>query len=193
MGKIKSALELALEKTADLKVDKEAVKKNNLIREGKISASSFLEKPDESDLPERLKHYKGDEKDWFRTGALETFLANMTLPQVEADLEKLETLSRAVVIVTGDKKNTSELFNQLKQLFQQFLSNMDQLEEGLKQQYQPQLRQKEMQLKQQTGQEVHLTADSDPDFLKLLSEQFGRMEQQYNEVLKQAKDELRKF
>ena len=192
MGKIKSALELAMEKTADLKVDKKAVKKNTLTREGKVSASSFLENPDRSDMKERLKHYKGEEQSWFKSGAVDTVLANLTLPQIEADLKKLDRLSEALVLLTGEKKETRTMFDQIKQLFQQFLSNMDQLEAGLKQQYEPQLRQKEMQLQQQTGQEVHLTADSDPDFLKLLSEQYGRMEQQYNDVLKQAKDQIRK-
>ncbi len=193
MGKIKSALELAMEKTADLKVDKEAMKKASLTKEGKISASSYLEKPGESDISDRLKHYKGKEKEWFRNGALDTILANLTLPQVEADLAGLDKLKNAVAVITGNKKNTEDLFDQLSQLFEQYISNMDQLEEALKQQYMPQLRQKEMQLRQQTGQDVHLTPEQDPDFLKLLSEQFAKMEDQYSQVLKQAKEEIRKF
>ena len=193
MGKIKSALELAMEKTADLKVDREAMKKTSLTKEGKISASSYLEKPDESDIADRLKHYKGDEKEWFRSGALETILANLALPRIEADLTGLEKLKKAVTLITGDKKNTNDIFGQLTQLFEQYLSNMDQLEDALKQQYMPQLRQKEMQLQQQTGQAVQLSPEDDPDFLKLLSEQFGKMEEQYSQVLKQAKDEIRKF
>jgi len=193
MGKIKSAIELAMEKTADLKMDRAAVKKINITREGKVSASSFLDNPKKSDIMDLLNHYKGEEQDWFRSGAVETVLANLTLPQIEADLEKMSILSDALIILNCDKEQLNTMFDHLKQLFQQFLSNMDQLEEGLKQQYEPQLRQKEMQLRQQTGQEIHLTADSDPDFMKLLSEQYGRMEQQYNEVLKQAKDEMKKF
>lgn len=193
MGKIKSALELAMEKTADLKVDRTAVRKNTLTREGKVSASSFLDNPKKSDIKDRLNHYKGEEQNWFRSGAVETILANLTLPQIEADLVKLDLLSEALITLKSDKKQVNGIFGQLKQLFQQFLSNMDQLEEGLKQQYEPQLKQKEMQLREQTGQDIHLTADSDPDFMKLLSEQYSRMEQQYNEVLKQAKDEIKTF
>jgi hypothetical protein len=192
MGKIKSALELAMEKTADLKADKSVIQKKDITRKGKISASSYLEEPQKSDLKDQLKSYKGEELEWFRSGAMDTVLANLTLPQVEADLDKLEKLENALILLTGEKKQTAAMFDQLRQLYQQYLSNMDQLEEGLKQQYAPQLRQKEMQLRQQTGQDIHLTPEQDPDFIKLLSEQYGRMEQQYNEVLKQAKDELRK-
>ncbi|MDA3958040.1 hypothetical protein [Oceanispirochaeta sp.] len=106
MGKIKSALELAMEKTADLKTDKQAVKKNMITREGKVSASGFLENPVHSDLKEKLKSLKGEELGWFKTGAAETILANMTLPRMEADLSKLPPLSNALVVLSGDKKET---------------------------------------------------------------------------------------
>lgn len=191
MGKIKSALELAMEKTADLQVDKAALKKNELTREGKISASGHLDNPAKSELKDRLKSYKGEEQKWFLNGAVETVLANLTLPRVEADLNRLAPLAETLILLKGDKRQVNGLFDQLRQLFEQYLANMDHLEEGLKQQYEPQLRQKEMQLRQQTGQEVRLSPENDPDFMKLLAEQYGRMEQQYEEVLKQAKDELR--
>ncbi|MDC7241014.1 MAG: hypothetical protein PQJ50_11710 [Spirochaetales bacterium] len=191
MGKIKSALELALEKTAGLKTDKKAVKKSSLTREGKVSVSTFLENPEKSDFIDKLKFYKEEEQEWFKSGAMDTVLANLTLPRFEADLEKLTPLNAALSVISGKKEESDSMFDQLKQLFSQYLSNLDQLEEGMKQQYEPQLRQKEMQLRQQTGQEVHLTPEQDPDFLKLLSEQISRMDEQYNEVLKQAKEQIR--
>ncbi len=191
MGKIKSALELAMEKTADLKTDKKAVKKNMLTREGKVSVSSFLENPEKSEFIDKLKHYSGEELEWFKSGAMDTVLANLTLPRFEGDLDKLPPLNAALSVISGKKEESDSMFDQLKQLMSQYLSNLDQLEEAMKQQYEPQLRQKEMQLRQQTGQEVHLTPEQDPEFLKLLSEQISRMDQQYNDVLKQAKEQIR--
>lgn len=192
MGKIKSALELALEKTADLKTDKKAVKKNMINREGKVSVSTFLEDPKKSEFIEKMKFYKEEELGWFKDGAMDTILANITLPRLESDSNKLIPLNAALAIVSGDKEETESMFEQLKQLFSQYLSNLDQLEASMKQQYEPQLRQKEQQLSQQTGQEVHLTPEQDPEFLKVLSEQISRMDQQYSDVLKQAKDQIRK-
>ena len=191
MGKIKSALELAMEKTADLKTDKAAVKKKEITREGKVSLSQYLENPEKSEISEKLKYYKGEELEWFKSGALDTILANLTLPRLEADLDKMVPLEGAAALISGKKRDISDLFDQLKQLFSQYLSNLDQLEDGLKQQYEPQLRQKEMQLKQQTGQDIRLSPEQDPEFMDLLSKQFSRMEQQYNDVLKQAKDQIR--
>ncbi|RDG29356.1 hypothetical protein DV872_22125 [Oceanispirochaeta sp. M1] len=192
MGKIKSALELALEKTADLKTDKKAVKKNMMNREGKVSVSTFLENPKKSEFIDKMKFYKDEELGWFKNGAMDTILANITLPRLESDSNKLIPLNAALAIVSGDKEETDSMFEQLKQLFSQYLSNLDQLEASMKQQYEPQLRQKEQQLSQQSGQEVHLTPEQDPEFLKVLSEQISRMDQQYQDVLKQAKDQIRK-
>lgn len=192
MGKIKSAIELAMERTADLKADKKSVNKNRIVREGKVSVSSFLEDPKKSDFMDKLKSYKDEELGWFKDGAMDTILANLTLPRVESDLETLFPLNAALAIVSGNKEETDSMFEQLKQLFSQYLSNLDQLEASMKQQYEPQLRQKEQQLMQQTGQEIHLSPEQDPEFLKLLSEQINRMDQQYNDVLKQAKEQIRK-
>lgn len=192
MGKIKSALELALEKTADLKTDKAAVEKSRISREGKVSVSSFMEDPKKSDFIDKMKSYKDGDLETFKEGAMNTILANISLPRIEADLNRLVPLTAALSIVSGDREESESMFGQLKQLFSQYLDNIKQLEDSLKQQYEPQLRQKEQQLMQQTGQEIHLTPEQDPDFLKILSEQMSRMDQQYNEVLKQAKEQIRK-
>ncbi len=192
MGKIKSALELAMERTADLKSDKTALRKNKVTREGKVCLSRYLENPGKSDLSSRLKTLKGDEAHWFKTGALDTVLANLTLPREEGELGRLESLREALVLMAGKKKKAiREIFDQLHQLLNQYLKNMDHLEDSLKQQYEPRLRQKEMQLRQQTGQEIHLSPEQDPDFVKLLSEQLVRLDEQYGDVLKQAKKQIR--
>jgi hypothetical protein len=191
MGKIKSALELAMEKTADLKTDKTALKKKEINREGKVSLSHHLDNPGKSELVEKLKFYKGEELEWFKSGAMETILANLSLPRLEMDLEKLVPLEGALAVVSGRKDDSSQMFDQIRQLFSQYLSNLDQLEESLKQQYEPQLRQKEMQLKQQTGQDIRLSPEQDPEFMELLSQQLSRMDEQYNDVLKQAKEQIR--
>lgn len=193
MGKIKSAIELAMEKTADLKTDKKAIKKNMILREGKVSATKHINEPSRGNIKEQLLSYNDkEEQEWFREGAMDTILANLTLPRLEADLQKLPALQSAMTSLSDDEAESEDLFSQLTKLFQQYLGNIDQLEDALKQQYEPQLRQKEMQMRQQTGQEVTLTAETDPEFLKILADQMSKMDQQYNGILKQVKEELRK-
>jgi len=47
MAKIKSALELALEKTADLKVDRQKIRKDDVIKQAKSEISKILSKDNE--------------------------------------------------------------------------------------------------------------------------------------------------
>ncbi len=192
MGKIKSALELAMEKTADLKSDKAALRRSEVTREGKVCLSRYLESPDKSDLASSLMALEGEELAWFKAGALDTVLANLSLPRVEADLERLGVLNGVLAVLAGEGAEAVHgIFDQLHQLLAQYLENLEQLDLSLRQQYEPQLRQKEMLLRQQTGQEFHLTPEQDPEFTKLLSEQLSRMDEQYSEVLKQAKEQIR--
>jgi hypothetical protein len=115
------------------------------------------------------------------------------LPRYETDLQTLPSLEEALGIITGDKKLITTVMGQYKQLFTQFLDNLKLLEEQLRSQWEPRLREKEQQLAQQTGRAVQLTPDQDPEFLKVLSDEIARMETQYADVLKQGKDEIRRL
>ena len=57
----------------------------------------------------------------------------------------------------------------------------------------PVLRQKQQQLMQQTGQNVQLEPEQDPEFLEILSKNRKALEDQYNNVIALAKAELIKI
>ena len=197
MSKIKSALELALERTADVKVDKEAVRKDEFIRRGKSIAGKYLSGTNSVDMAGELSALKDEEKAWARDGMVEPLLANLTLPRYEADLTRLPVIAEGLKSLgTGrgaDAKNLDYLLNQYGELFRQYLGNLDQLEEQLTARWEPRLRQKEQQLRQQTGRDVRLTPAQDPEFAKVLAEELSRMDAQYGEVLTQGKTEIRKL
>jgi len=197
MSKIKSAMELALERTAGIEIDKEAVRKSEYTRKGKSSAGKYLANPKSLSLPDEVKALKGDEQTWFRDGIIETLLANLTLPRYESDLSRFPPIADALKGL-GKKKgaeaeNLAYLLGQYEDLFKQYLQNILQLEEQLKTQWEPRLRQKEQQLKQQTGQAVRLTPEQDPEFAKVLTEEFSRLDAQYAEILSKGKEEIRKL
>ena len=68
---IKSALEIALEKTKDLQVDKKALLEQEAKTEGRKLAGSFLNNPEEINLTEALKKFPADQLDYVRTGIFE--------------------------------------------------------------------------------------------------------------------------
>ncbi len=192
MSKIKSALELALEKTADLKIDKEALKRSEIEKQGRIAAGLFLSREDK-ELKKALEKVSKEERAWFRDAAKESLNANITLPMGEQDLNKLDLLLEGYIELGIKKKEGAHIFDQTRQLFLQYLKDQENLVEMVRNSYEPQLRQKEAQYRKQTGQNVTLTAEQDPEFLKILDEQAAGLQNQYKEVVKQIKQELDKL
>jgi hypothetical protein len=197
MSKIKSALELALERTAAVPVDKDAVRKEEFIRKGKVAAGRFLSDPKSVSLPDELNSADGTDRASIKSGMVETFLANITLPRYETDLARFPVVADALKSIAEKKgsnlKNLEHILSQYSEFFKQYLENLDKLEEQLRARWEPRLRQKEQLHKQKTGQTVRLTAERDPEFAKILNEEMARIDLQYNEMLSQGKEEIRKL
>ncbi len=191
MSKIKSALELAMEKTANVEADRGAVHRAEAAKEAKKQAARFLSG---EDCPLALEG--NDEKEHFRSVLIETLLLNLKLPRVNEELAGLTRLEEGFsrLMDTPDKQEMlTSLFGQLKNFFAQYLDSKEQLMESLAAQLEPQLRRKEAQLREQTGQDIRLRPEQDPEFMNILQNQQAAMDGQYNEVVRQAKDQLKEL
>lgn len=195
MSKIKSALELALERTAGVEMDKNAVLRDEAVNKGKNLAGRFLNAPEGIVFEKEWKGLDKREITWRREGLLDTLLANLTLPRHESDLSRFQTVSDGLKMLArkGSGKNLDYLLTQCRDLLRQYLGSLVQLEEGLRSQWGPRLRQKEEQLRKQTGQMIKLAPEQDPEFVKVLSEQLASLDAQYNEVLAKGKVEMQKL
>lgn len=192
MAKIKSALELALEKTAGIKTDPEALKRSERKDKARALAGKLLDRR-EVDLEAEIKPYSGKEKKEIKETILETLLQNLVLPAYPEDLTKTETLRDALKGFLKKPQMVDEIFSQLQQVFEKFLEDKKQIKEALAQRYEPTLRQKEQKLAQQTGRQVRLTPEQDPDFIKYFNHQVQQLEEQYKGVLEQASGEFQRF
>ncbi|ORC37793.1 hypothetical protein B4O97_01970 [Marispirochaeta aestuarii] len=189
---IKSALEIALERTKGIEVDKKSLAAHDKTEEGKRLTGKFLAGDLSSkELSAALTEAKNEEAEWLREGSFSVLAANLTLPQDESYKERLERVREGLVAVTGQKKQVSYLFEQVEQFFEQYLENQEQLIQALEKQFAPRLRQREQEMERQFGQRVSLNPAQDPEFSKMLKQHLGKLEAQYSEALKQAKDQLR--
>jgi hypothetical protein len=191
MSRIKSAIELAMENTADVEADRGALKRAKAVKEAKKTVSLFLNGEDCEIFPDTV-----EEKEAYRETLVDSLLLNLKLPRENKDLGRLVYLEKGFSQLMTQKKDQEELtalFGQLKNFLAQYLDAREQLVENLIRQYEPQLRQKEAQLREQTGQDIRLTPDQDPEFLKFLQSQQQAMNSQYEEVIKQAKDQLKEL
>ena len=195
MAFIKSALEIALERTKDVKSDPETIKADNLLKEGQKFASEYLYDTDfdNDELVKRIKTYTGNEKKIFIEGIRKTFLSNLHLPKTVEFEELFNKIKVGFSTITTNKKNVNMMVEQIKQFYTQYLENRSQLIEALKQQYAPRLMQKQQEMAERYGQEVTLSPERDPEFMELVKSNLMKLETQYEDSLSKTKDELDKI
>lgn len=190
MSEIKSALELALERTKDVKSDKESVRAHEMKQEGKRLVTKLMEDPS-LDLKKAVKEYPAKDQKAVRDGFFEILLANLSLPTEKSDLQKLAPLKKGFEYATGDRRNVNYLFDQLEQLLGQFLDTKQQLIEHLRNQFSQRIREKEEQASKQMGTQVRIDPASDPEFARALNQNLGNLQNQYSGVIDQVKEQLR--
>jgi len=203
MALIKSALELALEKTKDMKADPAAIEAAELRQEGKKAAGLFLDDPSAMDLGKKLSSTPKEKRIHLKTGMAEVLQAQIQLPTNEGALAKLERVALGYTALTegagilggplggamADKK-VQAIFQQLAAFFRQYIDDMKNVEQAIRKQWAPKLREKERQMAARLGQDVRLDPMMDPEFSAFYKQNVGAVRQQYEAALDKAKAEL---
>ena len=192
MGQIKSALEIALERTANIESDANAGKKRELENAGKRIASSFIDSGNEADLKKALSAYKNEEKNIVTEGIKSLLLLKVSLPQEQEEVDTIMRAGKALDLLYPHR-HLNNLFDMIKNVLEQYFASQQQLEQALEQQYAPQLRKKEAELARQTGQQIHLSPRQDPEFNQLLERNIKKLHEQYSQAVEQAKQQIQEI
>jgi len=187
MGKIKSALEIALERTEAVKSNKESIGQFEAKQNGKKIANGFLEGTVKS-LDEEIKKIANDEHTSFKQGLFDVFISQITLPVVKEDIKRIEAASQGLCTVIVDKHFT-EIAKQLRQILPRYLDEAVQYEQAIKRQYAPKLRQKEEELSRRRGRPVKLDPFQDPEFVAFFNQNMNTLRQNYQVAVDQVKEE----
>ena len=188
MSQIKSALEIALERTADIKSDASVGKKRELNNCGKKLSSDFLSDGDLAAFKKAFGAYKHEEKNFVLEGALKLFMARIQLPADETEKDRILLMGQGLEVLLPHK-NIGQLFQSVDQVFSRYLESQQQLESALTQQFMPKLRQKQHQLEKQLGQLIELSPSQDPDFVQALNRNLDALKEQYSGSV----DEIKQF
>jgi hypothetical protein len=194
MGQIKTAMELALERTEGLKADRTGVQAQDAKREGRVLGARRMEDGESVDLKKELSKFAKPLDRAAREGAAEAILSRLQLPRDKESLPPLEAMGGALGSMApgiGADKRIAATFKELSGFLGRYLEDMGRLEEGLTRQYAPKLKQKEQELKRRTGQDVRIDPRRDPEFLALLSKNVTQLKGQYQDALDQAKEDLK--
>ncbi|HBO35141.1 MAG: DUF6657 family protein [Sphaerochaeta sp.] len=195
MAIIKSAWELALEKAENLQVDPVKIKRDLKVKEGRQLAGTFLSDIDATKESTK-KQYDAvpvEDKEAFKEGMALTMLSNLALPRSAAFKENFAKVLDLGMILGEGNEQLEQLLGQLEGFFSQYLENQEDLVERLKQQYAPALQQKEAQLRKQYGPNFTLRPEQDPEFMKLLDKQLSQLDEQYTNILTQAKLQIKEL
>lgn len=205
MAIIKSALELALERTKNLQIDESVQKANEAKLEGRRAASQFMEAPGSVDFKAKLSAIESEQRIVFLGAAFEVISAPVQLPSGTAvDAEKLEAAGKAVVTLCGlspkfgserevklAQQQAHALFEQIIQFLSQYGEEMKRVEQAIRNQWAPKLREKERQLAAQYGQSVRVDPMSDPEFVEFYKKNVDGMRKNYSSALEEAKTQLK--
>ena len=185
MAKIKSAWEIALERTENIQIDREKLKKDENIKKARLCAGAYLndEENKGESLVDDLKAINDD--DAVKKALKLTALQNLTLASDTVLTDRYERILYLISLCCGSNQNIMELANQIVGFCKQFPEHRKQLVDQLKEQFAPMLSQKAAQLKAQ-----YVSLENDPEFLKIANQQLERLQKQYDETLAEAKAQL---
>jgi HrpA-like RNA helicase len=195
MAQIKTALDLALERTAGLKADKSGLEQSEAKKAGRMAAAKYLENPTEIDLKKELNKQKSEFLGAAREGAVEAILSYAQLPRDKESMPALDKIAAGLneAAAQGLPKQAKSLLDQLGGFMEQYLKALEQMEEALRRQYAPKLKQKEQEMARRTGQEVKLDPLRDPEFINFYTNNMNQLKAQYQGALTQAKEDLKNF
>ena len=191
MGKIKSALEIALERTESVKSDKSIIGQFGAKQKGKKLANEFLEGTVKS-LEEEIKNAAPYEKTSLKQGIFDVLITQITLPMVKDDIKRIEAAGRGLHAVISDK-HFGEIARQTVQIVTQYLDEAVQYEQAIRRQYAPKLRQKEEELSRRLGRPVKLDPFQDPEFVAFFNQNMNTLKENYQAAVDQVREEAIKL
>ncbi len=201
MAMIKSALELALERTKDLKVDEAALEVSNIKMEARRAAGKYLEDLGQFDLAKAVKD-SGAQVELFRKTAFEVLIAQIQLPSSYFDPDKLALLGSGLGILSslapypaknGGKdaqKKVEDMVKQITSFMEKYLEELKRVDQAIRTQWAPKLRDKERQMAARMGREVRMDPMSDPEFSAFYKQNVESLRDQYSEALERARAAL---
>ncbi|MDR2029156.1 MAG: hypothetical protein LBP93_06430 [Treponema sp.] len=187
MARIKSALEIAMERTESVKGDKGSIDQFEAKQRGKRLANNFLENPKIS-LEEEIKKLPKEQQGALRQGAFDVLVSQIILPLSKDDEKRIEAVGRGLQYLIGDAR-FALLYKQFIQALSRYLDEVAQYGEAIQRQYAPKLRQKEEELGRRLGRPVQLDPFQDPEFVAYYNQNMNALKGNYQSLADQVREQ----
>jgi len=179
MSRIKSAWEIALEKTADIEIDEKKFKQDSLQKAGMALAGSFLNDPQQevSQIITKLSSYSKEELATVKDGLKRIVLSNITLPVDDSYEFRLSRVSQLAAVLNPAVQET---FSQMSAFFQQYMTARMEF-----------VKRMEEQIKQMM--ESNPQQANPEQYSKLIEQNLKKMEDQYSQALASTVEGLKEM
>jgi len=191
MGKIKSALEIALERTESVKGDRESIGQFEAKQKGKKLANRFLGGEVKS-LSDEIAREKKDGQVSLKQGLFDVLISQISLPASKEELERIEISCQGLQTIIGGKQ-FGDISKQLVKILNQFLEEASMFEETIKRQYGPKLRHKEEELSRRFGRNVKLDPFQDPEFVTFFNQNMNALRANYQAAIDKTREEAQRL
>jgi len=191
MGVIKTALEIALEKTGNVKGDKSSINQYEAKQKGIKIANAFLSGGID-DIADDLKKAPSQDRDSVKQGIFDVLVSQIALPDSKENITKMERIGKGLfsVIKSGEFQ---AMYKQLLQIFSRYTEELANYEQMIEQQYAPKLRKKEEELSRRMGREVRIDPLQDPEFVTFYNQHMSALKGNYEPIVEQARNEAKRI
>ena len=186
MGRIKSALEIALERTETVKTDKDGIGRFEAKQQGKRIANAFLADPSKS-LEDELKNTPKEKQESLQQGIFDTLIPQITLPASADDVPRIEAVGKGLNFLLKDRQ-FAKLYEQFVQLLSRYLDEITHYDQAIRAQYAPRLRQKEEELSRRMGREIRIDPFQDPEFAAFYNQNINALKENYQAATEQIRE-----
>ncbi len=193
MSLLKSAWEIALERTEDIEVDTQKIRTDMLVDEGRRMAGAYLSDIEAtfSTLESSYKEKNDTEKPYITKGLAITIIANIALPQSDDYIPRVEKMKDIASLIDGQEGEAVDLIGQIGTFMGKYLDSRDNLLERAKSQYQPLFEQKQQQQSAQYGRATYSSMEQDPEFVQFIQKNYTQLSAQFQQTLDNAKLQLK--
>jgi hypothetical protein len=185
-----------------LKIDEAALEASNIKTEGRRAAGKYLEDFGQYDLTKAVKGAKSQEE-LFRKSACEVLVAQIQLPVGYYDPDRISLIGSGLAILASlapsgkdgsqaaAKKQVEGLMQQISAFMEKYLEELKRVEQAIRSQWAPKLREKEMKMAARMGQDVRLDPMADPEFAAFYKQNVEALKNNYSDALERAKQGLK--
>ncbi len=182
MARIKSAWEIALEKTQDIEIDETKYRTDKLTKEGMALAGGYLNNTDQKldEVAAKFAAYSQEDRTLVRSGMVSTILSNVSLPSDDIYQMRFDRTCDLVNLVTSGDPQADGLMHQIGDFLKQYLDAKSAFVDRMKAQI-------------QQAMENNPEGVNTAQYSQIISQNLKKMDGQYSEALENTKESLKEL